>query len=1356
MADLDAFITVSACNGDTFSMSSNNDVLIYTENSNQNILIGNQKNNNPQILITSNLIRFHRNVSLQGSLDVSGTLTQGGISLGSKWSALNNTIFLLQSNVAIGSTRSNSLLTINDVSPITPSNASVSFLNTTVGLGVARVGLSNTGDLTLWHTSNNSVRIGTSNREVVTITETGRVGICNVNPTQALDVEGNINFTGQLFRNGTTFVGGRWSNENANLYVLESNVCVGISNSSQILHLNKTTAVNSLATFTNILTNSNTGLLTGVDSNGHGIFLHQNNFDLRFGTNNFEYMRIKNTGSIGINKTNPGYTFDVNGSIGSTSMTVTGLSTLGEISTSGKFVSTNVVQTSSNLIITGISELKNDIISSSNLTCYGTFTNCNSSLSNIQVNGRSTFSNLLENYGSTLLYSNMSFSNSTGLAYFVTDQSRIGLNKTNPSYTFDVNGSINATNLYINGFTIQSTQWSSSVNGISVQSNIAVNTTLDPSYALNVGGSINLSGDIYKNNIAFSGSKWTQTVDGIYTNSNIGINTVPVSSYVIDANGSINASNFYKNGIEFGGSRFSTSIDGIHVFSNVGIQTQADPIFALDVNGDINFSCNMYHNGTMVPVGKFYDSTSGIYTLSNVGINGDARSNYNFYVNGTVNVASNIYINGNEISGSRWTGDPLGIYVMSNVGIDIAADTLYSLKVGGDIGVDGDIIPLSNEVYNLGSVNYRFKDLYLSGTTIYLGDLTLKAVNSNGNISLSTQDLTGVTFFPPEAMTSDTTSYTGYGRQDGIYAVSSVAVNGTNSAYKAFNNNPADYWETSGTFTNNVWSTPNEFSGAGYLWSCPYIYMSMPNPMHLSNIEITAYNATESPKNIFLLGTNDEDLDYTLLSAWINLDWSVSLSKILITNNLTNAYKDYIVLFTQINSTGSSIRLKIPEMKFIGLPWTPTGFGVENPSMLVDINGNTNISGQLYVSSLTLSNTLPEIGASIDFRTSNTIWSGARIKGIADGNSAHIAFMTKTPAGPNAVYPSERMRLTSEGKLGIGKSNPSYDLDVNSNINFSGNLTKGGATFPIGYSNVNWGSSNGTQISIQGNTVNDKFRLVSGAASNEIMSVTGDGALSVINFVGIVLPFAGIIVPNGWVLCYGQAISRTTYANLFAALVATPQVATISIATPAVITINNHGLVAGNIIYFTTTGALPTGLTAITTPYYILSTGFTTNSFRVSTTYEGTAVNTSGTQSGIHSVWYAPHGIGDGSTTFNVPDLRGRVAIGKDDMGGSAASRITSNICGVSGISLGASGGDQRLHAHTHSITDPGHGHDLTHQARDWAGGSFVDALGNVSSTASIYTAVANTTGITINNNTQGGIAQNVQPSLVLNYIIKY
>jgi len=80
-----------------------------------------------------------------------------------------------------------------------------------------------------------------------------------------------------------------------------------------------------------------------------------------------------------------------------------------------------------------------------------------------------------------------------------------------------------------------------------------------------------------------------------------------------------------------------------------------------------------------------------------------------------------------------------------------------------------------------------------------------------------------------------------------------------------------------------------------------------------------------------------------------------------------------------------------------------------------------------------------------------------------------------------------------------------------------------------------------------------------------------------------------------------------------------------------------------------------------------------------------------------------PYGNGDGSTTFGVPDYRGRVGIGKDDMGGTAANRITVGVSGINGASLGAIGGAEgvtittgMMPAHNHAITDNGHIHGVT------------------------------------------------------------
>lgn len=74
--------------------------------------------------------------------------------------------------------------------------------------------------------------------------------------------------------------------------------------------------------------------------------------------------------------------------------------------------------------------------------------------------------------------------------------------------------------------------------------------------------------------------------------------------------------------------------------------------------------------------------------------------------------------------------------------------------------------------------------------------------------------------------------------------------------------------------------------------------------------------------------------------------------------------------------------------------------------------------------------------------------------------------------------------------------------------------------------------------------------------------------------------------------------------------------ATITIASPGVVTWNSHGLTANAPVYFGTTGALPTGLTA-GTKYFVRNP--TTNTFEVSATAGGASINTSGTQSGTHT-----------------------------------------------------------------------------------------------------------------------------------------
>jgi microcystin-dependent protein len=110
-----------------------------------------------------------------------------------------------------------------------------------------------------------------------------------------------------------------------------------------------------------------------------------------------------------------------------------------------------------------------------------------------------------------------------------------------------------------------------------------------------------------------------------------------------------------------------------------------------------------------------------------------------------------------------------------------------------------------------------------------------------------------------------------------------------------------------------------------------------------------------------------------------------------------------------------------------------------------------------------------------------------------------------------------------------------------------------------------------------------------------------DNAFS--NMAGIVFAYAGTTPPSGWLLCNGQAVSRTVYADLFA---------------------------------------------------------------RIGTT----------------------HGDGDGVTTFNLPDYRGRFLRGVDGGAGrdpDRNSRTAMNTGGNTGDNVGSVQG-QQIQSHSHTI----------------------------------------------------------------------
>jgi microcystin-dependent protein len=162
---------------------------------------------------------------------------------------------------------------------------------------------------------------------------------------------------------------------------------------------------------------------------------------------------------------------------------------------------------------------------------------------------------------------------------------------------------------------------------------------------------------------------------------------------------------------------------------------------------------------------------------------------------------------------------------------------------------------------------------------------------------------------------------------------------------------------------------------------------------------------------------------------------------------------------------------------------------------------------------------------------------------------------------------------------------------------------------------------------------------------------------------------------------------------------------------------------------------------------------------------DGSAVSRT-TYATLFGVIGTTFGSGDGSTTFNLPDTRGRVVAGNDSATGrlNASGQFTNASPGATGGEAAhtLAVGEMPSHAHTAStsvsVIDPGHSHVYSNSGVSSAAGgpgTPIATPGGANSTNAALTSITATASTALTNTGGGGAHNTVQPTLVVNYIIK-
>ena len=244
--------------------------------------------------------------------------------------------------------------------------------------------------------------------------------------------------------------------------------------------------------------------------------------------------------------------------------------------------------------------------------------------------------------------------------------------------------------------------------------------------------------------------------------------------------------------------------------------------------------------------------------------------------------------------------------------------------------------------------------------------------------------------------------------------------------------------------------------------------------------------------------------------------------------------------------------------------------------------------------------------------------------------------------------------------------------------------------------------------------------------------------------IGTVLPYAGLTLPDGFEWCGGAELARTTNQEVFKVIgglygltysIPTNEFTVVSGSTTVTASVSAPSV--GSWVCF---GGANSGFN------FTLPPGATNRNqvpLYVQSRPTSTTCTLSRTESGAPLVASVTASIGYMPINFLLPDLRGRVIAGRDDLGGfGSAGRLTTATDGfnANGEGLGIASGSQN---HVLQLTQiPAHTHTVG------GGQNTVQRTNTGANTAGVGGGSTGSAGSGLGHN-------NVQPTLILNYIIR-